>query len=183
MSYKSLNTEFNSTDTHNRIKLPFVNQKKFILLFIVSFGLYGIWWMFKAWEYYQRKEISDILPAARAIFAIFFAYSLFQKIIKEAGHKSYSKSYDSSMLFIGIILLNLLVYLPEPFNLLSLLSCIAYLPAVNALNYVIDVDDVYARADHNSLSGRQRGLIIIGGIMWILSILGMYLMATGALVE
>jgi len=101
-----LNTNFGDNENSKRIELPFADQNKFILLFILSLGLYGIWWMFKAWDYYKRKEISDIMPAVRAIFALFFAYTLFQKILAEAKLKDHTKNYDSSLLFIGLIVIS-----------------------------------------------------------------------------
>lgn len=183
MSNEQLNTDFSNNNDTKRIELHFSDQNKFIILFILSLGLYGIWWMFKAWDYYKRKEITDIMPAARAIFALFFAYALFQKILAEAKLKAYTKTYDSSILFISFIGINLLGYLPGMFSLLSIFSFIAYIPAVNALNHAIDRDTVYRRSDNSSFSSRQILLLIIGGILWTLILLSVYLVMTGAIIE
>lgn len=55
-----------------------VSTNKFILLYIVSFGLYGLWWTYKAWRVFKKKDNSDIMPAMRAFFSILFLYSLFE---------------------------------------------------------------------------------------------------------
>ncbi len=72
-----------------------ISLNKFIILSIASFGLYEIWWMYKAWRFYQQKEQSNIMPAARAIFTIFFLHSLFKKTFEFAKEKGYKESYSS----------------------------------------------------------------------------------------
>ena len=37
-----------------------INLNKFIFLSIISFGAYEIWWIYKAWRFYQQKEQLDI---------------------------------------------------------------------------------------------------------------------------
>ena len=49
-----------------------ISLNKFIYLSIISFGVYEIWWIYKAWRFYQQKEKLDIMPVARTIFSIFF---------------------------------------------------------------------------------------------------------------
>jgi len=69
-----------------------ISLNKFIIPSFLSFDLYGIWWIYKAWRFYKQKENSDILPAARAIFCIFFLNSLFRKILVSAKEKGYQKN-------------------------------------------------------------------------------------------
>ncbi|MFX8512392.1 hypothetical protein ABTM04_21180, partial [Acinetobacter baumannii] len=60
--------------------LKVISLNKFIVLSIISFGLYQIWWVFKAWRFFLIKDKLNIMPAARAVFSIFFLYSLFNRI-------------------------------------------------------------------------------------------------------
>ena len=64
----SRNLETNNDVEEQKI----ISLNKFIFLSIISFGTYEIWWIYKAWRFYQQKEKLDIMPAARAIFSIFF---------------------------------------------------------------------------------------------------------------
>jgi len=36
----------------------------FIFLSIITLGLYSVWWIYKAWRFFQQKEMIDIMPAA-----------------------------------------------------------------------------------------------------------------------
>jgi hypothetical protein len=77
-----------------------INLNKFIFLCVISAGLYSIWWIFKAWRFYQQKENLNIMPALRAIFSIFFLISLFNKILSFAREKGYKENFSSIGLFI-----------------------------------------------------------------------------------
>ena len=60
-----------------------ISLNKFITLSIISFGTYPIWWIYKAWRFYQQKEKLDIRPRARAFFSIFLiAFFLLSKKTK-----------------------------------------------------------------------------------------------------
>jgi hypothetical protein len=71
MEYKDepLNTHAPETSEIDEQKI--ISLNKFIFLSIISFGAYEIWWIYKAWKFYQQKENLDIMPAARALFSIF----------------------------------------------------------------------------------------------------------------
>ncbi|HHP6486771.1 TPA: hypothetical protein ACSE37_001147, partial [Acinetobacter baumannii] len=67
-------TNLNQTQSiqSNHIEnLKVISVNKFIFLSLISFGLYPIWWMFKAWRFFLIKDKLNIMPAARAIFSIF----------------------------------------------------------------------------------------------------------------
>src|SRR4051812_412133 len=85
-----------SLTSHSTVEAQhIISVEKFILLCIASFGTYEIWWMYKAWKYYQQKEEMDIMPAARALFCIFYLYSLLEKIEYSAKEKGYTESYSA----------------------------------------------------------------------------------------
>ena len=57
-----------------------VSIQKFLLLSIVSFGIYPTYWFYKNWKYIRNKEGRDISPFWRAIFGLFYCYGLFKEI-------------------------------------------------------------------------------------------------------
>ncbi len=163
------NVEVNDViETQNIISL-----NRFIFLSVASFGLYEIWWIYKAWRFYQQKEQVDIMPAARAIFSIFYLHSLFEKIIEFAKEKGYEKNYSSTTLFVGFIVGNLLTKLPDPFWLVSIGSFVFLIPPFQALNFAKQNSKDLIVIEQTSFSSRQIALIIVGIIFWGLVLLGM----------
>lgn len=152
-----------------------VSVGKFIFLSIISFGTYEIWWMYKAWKFYQQKEKLDIMPVARAIFCIFFLYALLNKIMDSAKEKGYSGSYSAGVLFAGFIGVNILSKLPDPFWLISILGFVFLIPPYNALNYAQQHSTDFEVIEQTSFSGRQIGLIIVGLAFWALVLFGLYM--------
>ncbi|WP_156026943.1 hypothetical protein [Sporocytophaga myxococcoides] len=145
---------------------------RFLFLSFISLGAYEIWWMYKAWRFYQQKDKSDINPVARAIFSIFFINSLLGKILSFAKEKGYSENYSSAGLATGFIVLNLLSGLPDPFWWISILSFVFLIPAFTAFNFAKQNSNEFQVKEQDSFNGRQVALIVIGAIIWIVVIIG-----------
>jgi len=72
-------------DTNETPFFP-VSEGKLITLYILSFGLYGIYWFQQNWKRQQPMMDKKIYPVWRAIFSIFFTHSLFKRINQQAVH-------------------------------------------------------------------------------------------------
>ncbi len=60
---------------------------KFCLLFFFTLGLYQLYWFYMQWARYARRHPQHtVWPVARAIFAVFFAHSLANRL-DEAGRE------------------------------------------------------------------------------------------------
>jgi hypothetical protein len=166
-----LDDQFNS---HSDIDTQRVmSMNKFIFLSIISLGLYEIWWMYKAWKFYQQKEKLDILPGARALFSIFFMHSLYSKILTSAKSKGFEENYNPTFLFIMFFVLNFSSRLPYPYSFISIFSFIFMLQPFRAFNYYIQqLPEVQIEVE-TKLSNRQAILVVIGTLLWILSIIGL----------
>jgi hypothetical protein len=57
-----------------------VSTPKFWIMYVGTFGLYGLYWMYKHWANLKRASNGDEWPLARAIFQIFFYHSLAREI-------------------------------------------------------------------------------------------------------
>jgi len=68
-----------------------VSEGKLITLYILSFGLYGIYWFQQNWKRQQPMMDKKIYPVWRAVFSIFFTHSLFKRIDQQAVHSYRSK--------------------------------------------------------------------------------------------
>ena len=150
-----------------------LSEQKFILLFLVTFGLYGVWWMFKVWRFFKEKDRLDIMPAARAIFAIIFFYPLMEKIKSFATKNGQEASYSSGLLFAGLIFIGILSQLPGIFGFASLVGFAFYLPGLRSFNATLLNSGDFPLADTSKMSQRQMILLVIFGILWALTIIGL----------
>lgn len=56
-----------------------VSRGKFLTLFILTFGLYRLYWAYKNWKQFKQDSGEEMWPVARAIFAIFFTHALYRE--------------------------------------------------------------------------------------------------------
>ncbi|MFI8009777.1 hypothetical protein [Acinetobacter sp. ABJ_C4_1] len=150
--------------------LKVISVNKFIFLSFISFGLYQIWWIFKAWRFFLIKDKLNIMPAARAVFSIFFLYSLFNRIKNYAKEQGYINDFSSGWMYLAYLITTLLVYLPDPYWLISLCDIIFLIPAFKALNYA--QKQIVTTIEQEKFNTSQIILIIIGSIMWLLIFIG-----------
>lgn len=167
-----LDSNINEDLIKKRVELVSVNQ--FLILYIFSFGLYSIWWMYKTWRFFKEKDSLDIMPAWRAIFSIFFLYSLFDNILKYAWTNGFAKSYQSVSLYLGYILCSLVTnFLPDPYWLLGLLASFFFIQPVEAFNFAVDNSRTH-EAGTGGFNGRQIVILVLGGGFWILVLIGLF---------
>ena len=75
-----------------------VSEGKLITLYILSFGLYGVYWFYKNWKLQQPAMDKKIYPVWRAIFSIFFTHSLFKRIDQQAVHLPQQHKFNANVL-------------------------------------------------------------------------------------
>ena len=88
----------NNNDTESSLEYFPVSEGKLMTLYILSFGLYGIYWFYKNWKLQQPKMDKKIFPLLRAIFSIFFTHSLFNRINKSAEHLEKKHKFNANLL-------------------------------------------------------------------------------------
>src|SRR5687768_13100689 len=71
-----------------------VSVSKLVILFMATFGIYGVYWFYKHWDQQRHAYGLKIWPIARGIFAIFFTHSLFKAIHLSARQNGISPSWD-----------------------------------------------------------------------------------------
>lgn len=98
---------------------------------------------------------------------------LFRRIERLARSTGYTKSYSAAGLFICLLVFNGLSYLPPPYYLLSVSSFICVIPPFEALNYAIENTENYDVEYQDSFNNRQYILIVLGGLLWLLTIMGL----------
>lgn len=61
-----------------------VSPSTLALLYLVTFGIYGLYWFYKHWAVQKRAWGLNVSPLARGIFSIFFVHRLFKRIDQTA---------------------------------------------------------------------------------------------------
>ncbi|NIF18689.1 hypothetical protein [Pantoea sp. Cy-639] len=56
-----------------------VSRGKFFTLYILTLGLYQLYWAYKNWKCFERSSGERLWPVARAFFSIFFTHSLYRQ--------------------------------------------------------------------------------------------------------
>lgn len=150
-----------------------ISLNKFLLLSFLTLGLYELWWIYKAWRFFKQRNNLDIMPAARAVFSIFYLYTLLETIQSYARRNGYEKDYPSAGLFGGFIISNMLSRLPEPYWIVSAFSFVFLIQPFEALNYAKLHANECLVTEQKNFSPRQLVLMGIGIFMWTLIVAGL----------
>jgi hypothetical protein len=143
----------------------------FFLLNILSLGFYQLYWFYKHWRFLRDNKELNIQPAMRALFTIFFGYSLFSRFYILAKEKGYKEQPLVGLLFILFIATGLLAYLDDPYlTLISLFSFVFLIPVHQMMNfYYLEEQPGYRK--RIKFSSREKNfLIVFWGIILFLAI-------------
>lgn len=83
------------------------SQRKLVILFIATFGLYPFYWFYKNWALRKKNVEKKIMPLLRAIFYIFFTHSLFRRVEDAAMRKGISISWSAGSLAAIFVILTI----------------------------------------------------------------------------
>jgi hypothetical protein len=151
-----------------------VSTRKLVLMSICTLGFYQIYWFYKQWRCVQERNEPNIMPAMRAIFAVFFGYALFKRVRDFAHPGLKPESLAAGMLALVWLVLQLtpsLPNVPQPVNLLTFISVAGLVPVQSRINRINDqLAPDHDRNDRFS-SANWVGLVL-GGILFVLAVLG-----------
>ena len=152
-----------------------ISTNKFTILCIVTFGLYTIWWQYKVWRFFKQYQQSDTWPALRALFSIFTVAQLLKEVQRFGVRQSVPATYNTGGLATGYILLSLMSRLPDPVWVVAVLAFTCLIPAYKTFTGALLASQEVRATEQVSFSTRQMFLLVVCGILWILSIIGMTL--------
>ncbi len=107
-----------------------ISVSKFVVLDVVTCGLYSIVWFYRSWRYIKRRDGSSVWPWARALFNPITYYLLLEDLRDNSGRAPHGA------VVLAYFFINLLWRLPDPYWLLSYLSFIPLIPAINSVNEI-----------------------------------------------
>lgn len=166
----------NSIEPEKKAKTvyPIISTNKFLTLCFFSLNLYLVWWMYKTWRFFRDREGLDIYPALRAILSIIFMIPLFDKIKTLNINDEENTNYNSILLFLGVISLNLLGYLPPPYHLVSIFASFFFIYPFEAFQKGVENTEDYKIEGEPGFNNNQVYILVIGGVFWMMFIIGLF---------
>ncbi|MEZ0542290.1 hypothetical protein [Fibrella arboris] len=157
---------------HAQITTPLA----FFFLCFFTFGIYSIWWQYKAWRFIKQKDNLSVSPVARAFFAVFFVHGLLDRIdydAREKGHQGIATGAYATAYVILAIISNILSRLPDPYWFVTIaIPFYAFLiPSVKQLNYYWETEENVALS--RTMSTKAIVLLLFGILFFLLVILGL----------
>lgn len=162
---------------------------KFLALTILTLGLYLVYWFYRQWRTIRARDERKIWPVPRGLFYIFFTHSLYADINRKLGDNAISHPWSpgtsATLVVIGTLLSNILGRLGGE-NIGSPFTDVASLATVPVLAYLALPAQKAANAASGDASGSSNANLtganwvwmILGGLIWALSLFGLYFIIT-----
>lgn len=152
----------------------------FVLLSIVTFGIYEIYWFYRNWKYLKIHKSLDISPGWRTaglfvpIYGIVLAYRQLRDIRDFSKEAGIVKTYSPGWILFSWLILTALWRLPDPFWFLSFLSVWLLAVVQGVLNSYWEKEQPELPI-RTKFSGGQIALLVIGGIILVLALIGTFI--------
>ena len=183
--YRAPQAELREPETGVEQEFYVVGKAKFLILMITTFGLYEFFWFYKNWSLYKARHNENMLPVMRAIFSIFFVYSLFKRVAASIDANGRESKWYPGWMAASYILLSLSSSLVdsiasrvETYSLLDLFS-LAVFPIIVWILYCaqqeINVACDDPEGDSNAaLTPANYFWIVLGLLIWAGMAFGFY---------
>ena len=156
-------------DTERQTPFFAVSTHKFVVMSIVTFGLYDVYWAYRHWK--RFVEHGDVLsPFWRAFFAPITNYELVARVRSRARDDGIEVGWIPALMATLYLVLNVTWRLPDPWWLISLLCFVPLIPVQQTIDRV-NARHV-AELPNRGYSGANAFGIVIGGIVLILVLVG-----------
>ncbi len=184
--------ESNTAQTEEKQQAAFfiVSTSKLFKMYILTLGLYGLYWFYKNWKLQKALHNLDVMPIPRAIFSIFFTHSLFRRISDTIDREGISCKFNASLMawiyvvsLLGssiIAQLGKMNTIPNVFQLFDLVGIlVSVYPLMNAQDAINQINGDIVGITNSEYSWHNILLMIFGVIIWILSLLGLLAVILG----
>lgn len=143
----------------------------FVILSLATANIYQLYWFYKNWTFFKKKENSSLRPSWRALFAIFYIWGLGKRMNSLLKKENIGYKVPTIVVGTGWILISSCSNLPDPWWLLYSLAFVPLLPMVHAMNLY------WAKQEKHVLPVKpfevwQKILIGLGLIFFALAVIG-----------
>ena len=171
-----------------------VGQAKFLMLYVATFGLYGIYWFYRHWAEYRQHSGEKLWPVPRSIFAIFFAHSLFSKFDEAVDQGNWAERYQATPMATVFVLSQILQTVCDRLSAneigmpFTLLASLAFLGLICWSLYRAQRVANHACGDPLGEGNASLGVanviwMILGGLAWLMFAFGLWVILSGAPIE
>ncbi|MGB0723118.1 MAG: hypothetical protein ACPGU7_12065 [Gammaproteobacteria bacterium] len=171
-----------------------VSLRKLTVMYVVTMGLYGLFWFYFHWRRLKEQRGLNVWPAPRAIFSVFFTHALFRHIEREAQARFGSAPWDpSKQAWIYVVLvivsgvLNNLTPQDNWIVTISLISMVllslSVMPLLKAQWIANRLNGDPEGASNAVYNGWNMVGLILFGLAWAGWLFGLYLFMTGQVPE
>jgi hypothetical protein len=151
-----------------------VGGLKLLVMSLATFGLYLLYWLYRNWKAEQERSGDNIVPLARAVFAVLFFHSLASRVALRAEAEGIPPRFSPILLTTVFVVLALSPRLPDPWWLLSLGTAVPVLPIQRALQALDEAKGIDSRGNR-LFRGGEIAVFAIGAIVWLLILTGLLL--------
>lgn len=177
-------------DGFGHFRFYVVSQRKFLILFFATFSLYSVYWFYQNFKLNKQFLKNSDWPLPRTFFSIFFAHGLFEAIDLHIKNKGLQYEWNwrqlaNSYVLIVIVgrVLDRLSGKGEDISLIDMVVLLSLFLVGGVLCQVqraINVACLSASDDpNNALTAANWIWIGIGGVFWLLILIGLGTMVTG----
>jgi len=122
---------------------------QFLLLNLITFGLYQVYWGWKYWEIIKRVKNTSLSSGWRGFFIVFTSFSLFPQVLQLAKSSGYKGNFSAGLLATIFLIVNFInngLSRAENLDWASLLvltaimigiASLVAMPVINAMNYYL----------------------------------------------
>jgi S1-C subfamily serine protease len=152
----------------------------FLLLYVFTFGIYGIYWFYRIWRQIKEHTKATFSPGWRTvglfipIYNIWSIYTLFNDVKSLRIKAGFTENPSPGWLTLGYIVLGVLYRLPGAWWLLGFLSIFPLLSIQKALNEYWEKEQK-GRREKTKFSAKEIVVLVIGAIFLALSLWGTFI--------
>jgi hypothetical protein len=156
-------------DAERRTPFFAVSTHKFVVMSIVTLGLYNVYWVWRQWK--RFVEHGEVLsPFWRTFFLVFTNYSLFARVRSRARDEGIEVRWNPALLATLYLVLNVTWRLPDPWWIVSLLVFVPFIPIQQTIDRINGRH--VAELPNRGFSGANAVAIVVGGLVLILVLVG-----------
>ncbi len=167
-----------------------VASRKFLVMMVGTMALYSLYWFYRQWAGLKQRFKSDIWPIPRAIFNVFFTHSLFAQVdndMRAQGHKINWMPGAMATLYvvcaIATRVFDRLGAKQEALHWFDFASFPLLVPIVWSLwtaQQAINLAENDPAGQSNAhFTAANIVWLVLGGLVWLLSLIGLYALLVG----
>lgn len=153
-----------------------VSQYKLSVMYLMTLGLYAVYWFYKNWKLQQPLMDKKISPVWRSIFSIFFTHSLFDRVRVSADQQNTVSKYSYSFmatLFVSLVVVSNILGNIESGDVVGVITIVGLFLSVVALYPLYVIQGIVNNINkdphgvfNNEMTLINYAFIVIGAVMW-----------------